>query len=327
MLPLAAKRERRLSEPASASGQAREALDDGDLALEALFDQLERDLEADDLAGGSEDDDDDMEDFSEEEMAQLELELQELFGSDGHDGDAGLPTSSGSAPSHIPVQPGIVTQGPTAKARDDGKPATSGAEVELRPGERPAEDSLRTDEQGTEVEEAQPRKVHLARWQLKKLADAARQGRRHTNVKTLAAELHLSREDVLAWLRDPPDLQALEVELEAAGQAAQQRAMSARAAEEERQGARALPQTPAMADEEENLLDEQQWTPHLQRQWHSQKRLRREHLATFERVYGQSHHPSESMVQNLVQLTHVPRQRILQWFQERRQQPRRQGQV
>ncbi|KAL2653325.1 hypothetical protein R1flu_021453 [Riccia fluitans] len=235
-------------------------------ALEALFAQLEKDLEDESMS----DDDDDNEDFTEEEVMALEDELEAaLLG--------------------IEYKPRITT--------------TAGHLTE--------EDSeLQIDE---EEEEEEQRVVSLEKWQLKKLASAAEIGRRHVNVKALASELGMDRADVLAWLKNPPpELVMLGASMELGDES-----------EDSDEGDADVGAASLRTSSKDSGLSTKQ-NPGRQElapvTWHNQKRLRKEHVATFERVFRRTRRPTNAMIQNLVELTHVPRKRIVEWFDQRRQE-------
>ncbi|XP_024531463.1 uncharacterized protein LOC9656249 [Selaginella moellendorffii] len=54
--------------------------------------------------------------------------------------------------------------------------------------------------------------------------------------------------------------------------------------------------------------------------WYGKKRIRKEHLETFEKVFQRTKRPTGALIQNIVELTHVPRKRVLDWFENRRQE-------
>eukprot|EP00271_Cylindrocystis_brebissonii_P008121 TRINITY_DN22147_c0_g2_i1.p1 TRINITY_DN22147_c0_g2~~TRINITY_DN22147_c0_g2_i1.p1 ORF type:complete len:1650 (+),score=480.21 TRINITY_DN22147_c0_g2_i1:252-5201(+) len=192
------------------------------------------------------------------------------------------------------------------------------------------------------------RRVHLAKWQLKKLVKALRQGKRHVNIRELVGETKLDRNDVLAFLSNPPpgiedlDLGLDEEEEDSAAallnpldEVAADRSTSSRGDADEAQ------EKEEVETEEEllaNLKAEREgvdgerdgergegaltgpWNPALQQQWERRKRFRKEHVATFERVFRSTKYPSGSLVAELVDLTKLPRRKVLEWFSERREQ-------
>lgn len=105
-------------------------------------------------------------------------------------------------------------------------------------------------------------------------------------VKSLAAELGMDRSDVLSFLRDPPPellLMSAQLEEEDEAAAAAPKKVEAkvekapRTAPSRKQSA--PPSTPSGG-------------PQNPRSWHGNKRLKKEHVATFERVYRQTNRPS-----------------------------------
>uniref|UniRef100_A0A7N0SVG6 Uncharacterized protein n=1 Tax=Kalanchoe fedtschenkoi TaxID=63787 RepID=A0A7N0SVG6_KALFE len=139
---------------------------DGGDPFEALFGMLEEDLKNLDEALLGIDDDDD-EDISPEELAKLEKELEFAIGESG-----GL------------MQ--LLSMG--VDDEDDNRDVI---DIELG-GE-------------SEDDEDDDEAIELKDWQLKKLAAAAKAGRRKTNIRSLAAELGLDRDLVLDLLRIPPE--------------------------------------------------------------------------------------------------------------------------
>ncbi|KAJ7527974.1 hypothetical protein O6H91_16G079000 [Diphasiastrum complanatum] len=152
------------------------------------------------------------------------------------------------------------------------------------------------------------RVIKLEKWQLKKLASAAEIGRRRVNIKSLAAEVGLDRSDILSFLRDPPPELLTAVLDETFKESVNSTSEIIDKTSSHRENA-----TPVS-------LDEKKKGPHTSRptSWYSQKRLRKEVVNTFELVYRRTKRPTNSMIQNIVELTHVPRRRILQWFEDRR---------
>lgn len=277
-------------------------------ALEALFAQLEKDLnseEEDDDGGGA----DDVQ-FTDEELAQMTKELEAAFSEmnleGGEDEQTGLVDM-------------VMTDGVYSNSPDAAK-----GSIQKIPKQEYEDDD--DDEEFEDEDDDEQREVPLEKWQIRKLAAAAEKGRRNVNVKSLAAELGMDRADVLSFLKDPPPELVL---------------MTAQWDREDEEAA-AIPQ--AEFEFTVDVVSEAPTTatarkqpvsppptpsggPQVPRSWHGNKRLKKEHIATFERVYRQSSRPSNAMVENLVNLTHVPRKKILQWFDDKRaqKQPKKQS--
>ncbi|KAL3685084.1 hypothetical protein R1sor_003106 [Riccia sorocarpa] len=248
-------------------------------ALEALFAQLEKDLEDENM---SEDDEDD-EDFTEEEVMALEDELEAaLMG---------------------------VEYNPRNTTASISEGDTSNAEYLAEDGREPPNE----EEEEEEDEDEEQRVVSLERWQLKKLAAAAEIGRRHVNVKALAAELGMDRSDVLAWLKNPPP----ELLMVGASMGLEDDSGDPEEEDANAEVAATVSSSKDSGSSAKQNAGSQGLAPVT---WHSQKRLRKEHLATFERVFRRTRRPTNAMIQNLVELTHVPRKRIVEWFDQKRKE-------
>ncbi|KAG0601891.1 hypothetical protein M758_11G146000 [Ceratodon purpureus] len=278
-------------------------------ALEALFKQLEMDLSSEDGDG-----DDDVE-FTDEELEQMTKELEAAFSGmdlegldleglegeeeEAEEGDAGLVDM-------------VMTDG-VASVADKGSIQVSRKQVYEEEEDEDEDEEEYEEDDDVEVEE---RMVPLEKWQIRRLVAAAEKGRRNVNVKSLAAELGMDRSDVLSFLKDPPpELMLMTAQWDL-----------------EDEAAAAIPEI----DFKVNVVDKAPMTgtprrqpmspptpsggPQAPRSWHGNKRLKKEHIATFERVYRQSTRPSNAMIENLVNLTHVPRKKVLQWFDDRRAQ-------
>nr|XP_027083144.1 protein OVEREXPRESSOR OF CATIONIC PEROXIDASE 3-like isoform X1 [Coffea arabica]XP_027083145.1 protein OVEREXPRESSOR OF CATIONIC PEROXIDASE 3-like isoform X1 [Coffea arabica] len=255
--------------------------DEDDDAFEALFRQLEEDLKNDNLSSENGDDDDEI---SEEDLAKLERELEEalkddeLFGALDLVGDGKTEDESDE----------------DEKEEDNEDDNTANYHVE----------DLEDDDNDEEMP------VKLKNWQLKRLAYALKNGRRKTNIKSLAADLCLDRAVVLELLRDPPPDLLM---------------MSA-----------ALPDKPvSTVVEPVNKLKEAcplEMTPvttkaeaevkvpvHvMQSNWSAKKRIKKAQLDTLERVYNRTKRPSNAMISNIVHLTNLPKKRVVKWFEDKR---------
>eukprot|EP00246_Nothoceros_aenigmaticus_P012428 TRINITY_DN3857_c0_g2_i1.p1 TRINITY_DN3857_c0_g2~~TRINITY_DN3857_c0_g2_i1.p1 ORF type:complete len:266 (+),score=82.07 TRINITY_DN3857_c0_g2_i1:103-900(+) len=255
-----------------------------DAALEALFQELEKDLEGDD-----EDDDDD--ELTAEEMDELERELgMALADIENLDEELGL----------VDVDAGEVDEKkPRDKKKKSEQTVISEATgvhilVDKHAKERKGADEEEQDEIAELLSEAQePRIVNLERWQLKKLAAASELGRRHVNIKALAADIGLDRGDVLAWMKAPnPELLAeLAMEPDESVENNKERSTVENSPSTSGMYKRGLGSTQGRkADKPKAELGHQS----APRDWHNQKRLSKVDIATFERVYERTKHPTVS---------------------------------
>lgn len=272
---------------------ANPVLEDGDddaaleRAMEDLFAQLEMDLESSVADSG------DDEEFTEEELALMAKELQDAFDEAGLEFEGLDDEESGPKTVDMFMKDGMYSDDSVVHNR----------------GEQEEEDE---DEEGVEDEdeEDEERMVPLEKWQLRKLAAAAEKGRRNVNVKILSAELGMDRADVLSFLRNPPpELLLMSDELENEVAEASERAEAK---------VEKAPKVAAASRKQPAPPLNPSGGPQSPRSWHGSKRLKKEHIATFERVYRNSTRPSNAMIENLVNLTHVPRKKILQWFDDKR---------
>lgn len=106
-------------------------------------------------------------------------------------------------------------------------------------------------------------------------------------MKSLAAELGMDRTDVLFFLKDPPPELLL---------------MSASFEEEPANNDVPSRKPPKVVTPERNIVSKPATTeggPPGPKSWHNNKRLRKEHVATFERVYRQTRRPSVSLSTNV----------------------------
>lgn len=169
------------------------------------------------------------------------------------------------------------------------------------------------DDDDDDSEEEDERPVKLKNWQLRRLAYALKAGRRKTSIKNLAAELCLDRAYVLELLRDPPPkLLMLSATLpdEKPPVAAPENSsppdpMESSAAED------AVEVEPVEKVKEEAVHV-------MQQRWSAQKRVKKAHIETLEKVYRRSKRPTNAVVSSIVQVTNLPRRRVLKWFEDRR---------
>ncbi|KAL5559319.1 hypothetical protein UlMin_035530 [Ulmus minor] len=187
--------------------------------------------------------------------------------------------------------------------------------VEDMDGEDEDGDNAEEDEDEDEEEEEEP--VKLKTWQLRRLASALRTGRRKTSIKTLAAELCLDRAIVLELLRDPPpSLLMMSVALPDEKPAQVISVTETRTIE-------AVAET-ITEMESESVSEEEPDTNvkvpvHVKQQrFSSQKRIKKAHVETLESIYRRSKRPTNAMISSIVQVTNLPRKRIVKWFEDRR---------
>ncbi|PRQ26771.1 putative transcription factor Homobox-WOX family [Rosa chinensis] len=255
---------------------------DGD-AIDALFSLLEEDLRND---GVSFDDDGEDDEISEEDLARLEEELAEAFGAVDEDEDEDEEEEEDDEDGDGDVD--VVQSDATEEEEED-------------------------EEEDDEVEVA----VKLKTWQFRRLASALKVGRRKTSIKALAAELCLDRALVLQMLRDPPpnllmlsaalpDVPALKKSLP------EPKPVETVVETTVETGVEPTTDTAA--------VDTAVKVPvHVRQQKFSgQKRLKKVHLDTLERVYRRTKRPTNAIVSSIVHVTNLPRKRIVKWFEEKR---------
>ncbi|XP_030443565.1 protein OVEREXPRESSOR OF CATIONIC PEROXIDASE 3 isoform X2 [Syzygium oleosum] len=156
--------------------------------------------------------------------------------------------------------------------------------------------------------------VELKRWQLRRLAVALKAGRRKTSIKCLAAELCLDRSIVLELLRDPPP-NLLLMSATLPDEPAQVRTVL----EAETAAIDVAPhETTADAADREPKPTEKAPLHVMQQRWSAQKRVKKVHVQTLERVYRRTKRPTNAMISSIVQVTNLPRKRIVKWFEDRR---------
>lgn len=246
--------------------------------FEALFNMLEEDLNND---KSSIDD----EEISEEDLDRLAAELAEVLG--GGDDVDGIDLF------------GSATGDVADDDEDDGH-----------------DDNIEDDDEDESEEEEDERPVKLKNWQLRRLAYALKAGRRKTSIKNLAAELCLDRAYVLELLRDPPPkLLMLSATLpdEKPPVAAPENSSSPDPTPLESSSAAG---DAVEVEPKEKVKDEAVHV--MQQRWSAQKRVKKAHIETLEKVYRRSKRPTNAVVSSIVQVTNLPRRRVLKWFEDRR---------
>ncbi|XP_021665614.2 protein OVEREXPRESSOR OF CATIONIC PEROXIDASE 3 [Hevea brasiliensis] len=166
-------------------------------------------------------------------------------------------------------------------------------------------------EEEDDDEEEEERPVKLKNWQLRRLARALKNGRRKTSIKSLAAELCLDRAIVLELLRDPPPNLVM---------------MSAALPDEpastsslpESKPIEIIPAESVSVDDVKSKSEKGVPVHVLRHRWSAQKRLKKVHVETLERVYKRTRRPTNAMISSIVQVTNLPRKRVVKWFEDKR---------
>lgn len=279
-----AHRQRNAAHPASRKNKNRskaDVVEDDDMdedAFEALFKQLEEDLERDEESLGENDND-----ISEEDLALLERELEETFAEDGD-----------------------LSELLTLMADDSIGGAADGDEHEVEindsiGGGGEHEEEAPDDFDNDDDDEEEP--VKLKGWQLRRLAKALKVGRRKTSIKNLATELCLDRAVVLELLRDPPPNLLM---------------MSAALPDKPEPATGTMPDSEVIADAVKPEPTKETPIHVLQNSWSARKRLKKVHVNTLESVYRHTKRPTNAMIISIVQVTNLPRKRVVKWFEDKR---------
>ncbi|XP_071693324.1 protein OVEREXPRESSOR OF CATIONIC PEROXIDASE 3-like [Rutidosis leptorrhynchoides] len=282
-------------------------------AFELLFKQLEEDLKNDGL---SFDDDDD--EITEEDLVKLERELEEALADDEllglfddtEDDDVIEVEVKGDKKSRnkkgTTVNEVIEKEIKFNNVEEEDEKVI---DVDVIAYDDKDEDEVEEeDEDDDEDDDDGP--LELKRWQLRRLAYALKEGRRKTNIKNLAADLCLDRAIVLELLRDPPpDLLMLSASLP------------------DKPDSKVLqpvikPEDAILLETEKDVVNAKTTAKvpihQMQNNWSSQKRMKKVHLETLERVYRRSKRPTNAMISNIVHVTKIPRKKVLKWFEDKR---------
>ncbi|KAM5564525.1 protein OVEREXPRESSOR OF CATIONIC PEROXIDASE 3 [Rosa sericea] len=225
------------------------------------------------------DDGEDDDEISEEDLARLEQELAEAFGAVDEDED---------------------------EDEDD-----EDGDVDVVQSDATEEDEEEEDDDEVEVA------VKLKTWQFRRLASALKVGRRKTSIKSLAAELCLDRALVLQMLRDPPPnllmLSAALPDVPAPKKSVPEPKPVETVVE-------TTVETVVETTTDAAVVDTVVKVPvHVRQQKFSgQKRLKKVHLDTLERVYRRTKRPTNAIVSSIVHVTNLPRKRIVKWFEDKR---------
>ncbi|MBA0584900.1 protein OVEREXPRESSOR OF CATIONIC PEROXIDASE 3 [Gossypium raimondii] len=179
------------------------------------------------------------------------------------------------------------------------------------------EDDGEEDGNDDEVEE---RPVKLKNWQLRRLAAALKVGRRKTSIKTLAAELCLDRAVVLELLREPPP-ELLMISATLPDEPVKKEPEPESEPEPEPMPETKHVETLAFETTMDNVKHEPKVKEPIhvmQQRWSAQKRLKKVQIDTLEKVYRRSKRPTNTMISSIVQVTNLPRKRVVKWFEDKR---------
>ncbi|MCO5587714.1 hypothetical protein L7F22_041665 [Adiantum nelumboides] len=176
-----------------------------------------------------------------------------------------------------------------------------------------------TDEDLSDEDFEELRIVNLQKWQVRKLASAIELGRRKVNIKNLAAELKLDRDDVIFFLKNPPPELLMAVSLIQENADEDNKLVTDEAEVDADFGTMDGSVTALLNDDlHMQKARETQKPTYGPRDWYKGKRIKKTNLMTLQRVYKRTRRPTNTMIESLVQVTHLPRARILQWFEEER---------
>ncbi|XP_065047432.1 protein OVEREXPRESSOR OF CATIONIC PEROXIDASE 3-like [Musa acuminata AAA Group] len=174
-----------------------------------------------------------------------------------------------------------------------------------------------------EDDEYEDRRPKLKNWQMRRLARALKIGRRKTSIKSLAAELGLERAFVLGFLRDPPPnlllmSASLPDEIKQTSEPSSESLMGDTTHTPEPES-KLLESPPAIATDDVQSKPAKELPVHVMRtRWLAQKRLKKVHIETLERVYSRTKRPTNAMISSIVHVTNLPWKRVLKWFEEKR---------
>lgn len=173
-----------------------------------------------------------------------------------------------------------ITEEDLAKLEQELEEALGDIDFEEHPEGLPVNSASTGDVEDSDEEERPP---VLKNWQAKRLAYALKIGRRKTSIKSLAAELGLDRAFVLELLRDPPPQLLL---------------MSSSLPDKVLQITSELKTTPAESSPTptdtvaENEPEVHEPVHVKQTRWFMQKRPKKVHVETLERVYSRTKRPT-----------------------------------
>ncbi|KAK6927516.1 hypothetical protein RJ641_006107 [Dillenia turbinata] len=152
--------------------------------------------------------------------------------------------------------------------------------------------------------------LKLKNWQLRRLASALKVGHCKTNIKNLVAELCLDRAVVPELFREPtPELLMM-------GATLPDKPLLTTIISE----AKPIPKQDIPLDPREESAEPKanvEAPVHvMQRQWSAQKRLKKVHVQTLEKVYRWTKRPTNAMISSIAQVNNLPRKRIVKWFED-----------
>ncbi|XP_042454470.1 protein OVEREXPRESSOR OF CATIONIC PEROXIDASE 3-like [Zingiber officinale] len=209
-----------------------------------------------------------------------------------------------------------ITEEDMAMLEQELEEAFGDVEEDEISGISPGSESLDSEED--DDEERQPK---LKNWQIRRLARALKIGRRKTSIKNLAAELGLERAFVLELLRDPPP-NILLLSASLPDETIQTFDSSSRSPYDIRQTLE--PESEPMESPLTTSVDvkskpEKDLPVHvMQKRWLMQKRLKKVHIETLERVYSRTKRPTNAMISSIVHVTNLPWKRVSKWFEDKR---------
>ncbi|PPS03905.1 hypothetical protein GOBAR_AA16754 [Gossypium barbadense] len=137
-------------------------------------------------------------------------------------------------------------------------------------------------------------------------------------IKTLAAELCLDRAVVLELLREPPP-ELLMISATLPDEPVKKEL-------EPEPEPEPMPETKHVETLAfETTMDNVKHEPKvkepihvMQQRWSAQKRLKKVQIDTLEKVYRRSKRPTNTMISSIVQVTNLPRKRVVKWFEDKR---------
>ncbi|AED91654.1 Protein OVEREXPRESSOR OF CATIONIC PEROXIDASE 3 [Arabidopsis thaliana] len=188
---------------------------------------------------------------------------------------------------------------------------TGDVDVDVDNDDDDNDDDDNDDDDDDSEEDERPTK--LKNWQLKRLAYALKAGRRKTSIKNLAAEVCLDRAYVLELLRDPPPKLLM---LSATLPDEKPPVAAPENSSPDPSPVESLSAEDVVVEPKEKVKDEAVHV--MQQRWSAQKRVKKAHIETLEKVYRRSKRPTNAVVSSIVQVTNLPRKRVLKWFEDKR---------
>lgn len=206
-----------------------------------------------------------------------------------------------------------ITEEDLARLEQELAEALGDVEFDELPGDSTDRESM--DGEESDEEERPPK---LKNWQIRRLANALKIGRRKTSIKSLAAELGLERPFVLELLRDPPPYLLIMC-------ASLPDKIVQTPSVPESEPVESLPvltddvaETVLTDDVDESKVKVQEPVHVMQTRWSMQKRIKKVQLETLERVYSRTKRPTNAMISSIVHVTNLPWKRVVKWFEDKR---------